>query len=163
MLKILKVSIAVIAVITGVYALSVYLFKDTGFVIGTLICTDIVFSLLFISAIKEQVYITKLHKKGYRTNGTLTNVFYTGRSGYNVISYQADEKDYKCKSGRKLGKWKVGYDKIPILYDPGCPENACLEKYDLVSAISDTVVFSLLETLFIGSTIYTIILSIELR
>ena len=145
------------AVIAGVFALSLYLFKDTGFVIGTLICTDIVFSLLFISAIKEQVYITKLHKKGYRTNGTLTNVFYTGRSGYNVISYQADGKDYKCKSGRKLGKWKVGYDKIPLLYDPERPENTCLEKYDLVSAISDTVVFSLLEAVFIGSTIYTII------
>lgn len=157
MFRILKISVAVIAVITGVYALSVYLFKDTGFVIGTLICTDIVFSLLFISAIKEQVYITKLHKKGYRTNGTLTNVFYTGRSGYNVISYQADEKDYKCKSGRKLGKWKVGYDKIPILYDPECPENACLEKYDIVSAITDTVVFSVLEAVFIGSTIYVIV------
>lgn len=157
MFRILKISVAVIAVITGVYALSVYLFKDTGFVIGTLICTDIVFSLLFISAIKEQVYITKLHKKGYRTNGTLTNVFYTGRSGYNVISYQADGKDYKCKSGRKLGKWKVGYDKIPILYDPECPENACLEKYDIVSAITDTVVFSVLEAVFIGSTIYVIV------
>lgn len=157
MFRILKISVAVIAVIAGVFALSLYLFKDTGFVIGTLICTDIVFSLLFISAIKEQVYITKLHKKGYRTNGTLTNVFYTGRSGYNVISYQADGKDYKCKSGRKLGKWKVGYDKIPLLYDPERPENTCLEKYDLVSAISDTVVFSLLEAVFIGSTIYTII------
>lgn len=162
MFRILKISALVIAVIAGVFALSLYLFKDTGFVIGTLICTDIVFSLLFIPAIKEQVYITKLHKKGYRTNGTLTNVFYTGRSGYNVISYQADGKDYKCKSGRKLGKWKVGYDKIPILYDPECPENACLEKYDIVSAITDTVVFSVLEAVFIGSTIYVIILSIKL-
>lgn len=77
--------------------------------------------------------------------------------GRNHISYQADGKDYKCINGRNLGKWKVGYDKIPLLYDPECPENACLEKYDLVSAISDTVVFSVLEAVFIGSIIYVII------
>lgn len=162
MFRILKISIAVIAVIVGVFALSVYFFKDAGFVIGTLICTDIVFSWLFIIAIRQQVYITKFHKKGCRTNGTLTDVFYTGRSGYNVISYQVDGKDYKYENGLKLGKWKVGYDKIPLLYDPECPENVCLEKYNLVSAISDTVVFSILEVIFIGSTIYVIILSIKL-
>lgn len=162
MLKILKVSLAVTAVTTGIYTLSLYLFKDAGFVIGTLICMDIVFSWLFIIAVREQIYITKLHKKGCRTDGTLTKIAYENR-GKNHISYQADGKQYELKSGRKFGKWKVGYNKILILYDPKCPENACLEKYDLVSAISDTVIFALLETLFIGSTIYTIILSIELR
>lgn len=162
MLRLLKISIAVIAIIAGIFALSVYLFKDAGFVTGTLICTDIYFSWLFMSAIRQQVYITKLHKKGCRTNGTLIAVHYETRSGYNDISYQVDGKDYKCKNGRKLSKWKIGYDKIPLLYDTECPENACLEKYDLVSAISYTVVFSLVEAIFIGSTIYIIILSISL-
>lgn len=156
MLKILKVSLAVTAVITGIYTLSLYLFKDAGFVIGTLICTDIVFSWLFIITVRKQIYIPKLHKKGCRTNGTLTKITYENR-GKNHISYQAEGKQYELKTGRKFGKWKVGYDKIPILYDPECPENACLEKYDIVSAITDTVVFSVLEAVFIGSTIYVIV------
>lgn len=156
MFRILKISVAVIAVITGVYALSVYLFKDTGFVIGTLICADIYISWLFLSAVRQQFYITELHRKGCRTDGTLTAATYEAR-GRNHISYQVDGKEYHLESGQKLGKWKVGYDKIPLLYDPERPENTCLEKYDLVSAISDTVAFSLLEAIFIGSTIYTII------
>lgn len=161
MFRILKISVAVIAIILGIFTLSVYLFKDTGFVIGILICMDIYFSWLFLSAVKQQVYITKLHKKGCRTNGTLIAMTYEDR-GRNHISYQADGKDYKCKTGQKFGKWEVGYDKIPLLYDPERPENTCLEKYDLVSAISDTVAFSLLEAVFIGSTIYVIIFSISL-
>lgn len=161
MFRILKISVAVIAIILGIFTLSVYLFKDTGFVIGILICMDIYFSWLFLSAVRQQVYITKLHKKGCRTNGTLIAMTYEDR-GRNHISYQADGKDYKCKTGQKFGKWEVGYDKIPLLYDPERPENTCLEKYDLVSAISDTVAFSLLEAVFIGSTIYVIIFSISL-
>lgn len=161
MFRILKISVAVISVIAGVFALSLYLFKDTGFVIGTLICMDIYFSWLFLSAVRQQVYITKLHRKGCHTDGTLIAMTYENR-GCNHISYQADGKDYKCKTGQKFGRWEVGYDKIPLLYDPEHPENTCLEKHDLVSAISDTVVFSLLEAVFIGSTIYVIILSISL-
>ncbi|MDE5620482.1 MAG: hypothetical protein K2O29_01210 [Ruminococcus sp.] len=158
MFRMLKISIAVISIILGIFALSVYLFKDAeaGFVISILICTDIYFSWLFLSAIRQQAYITKLHKKGCRTNGTLIAVTYEDR-GRNHISYQVDGKDYKCENGRKFGKWKVGYDKIPLLYNPEHPENNCLEKYDLVSAISNTVAFSVLEAIFIGCTIYTII------
>lgn len=61
--RILKISIVAIAVITGVCALCIYLFGT----IGILICLDIYISWIFISAIKEQVYITKLHKKGCRS------------------------------------------------------------------------------------------------
>lgn len=161
MFRILKISVAVIAIIAGVFALSVYLFKDTGFVIGILICMDIYFSWLFLSAVRQQVYITKLHKKGCRTNGTLIAMTYEDR-GRNHISYQADGKDYKCKTGQKFGKWEVGYDKIPLLYDPERPENSCLEKHNLVSAISATVALSVSEAVFIGSTIYVIIFSISL-
>lgn len=84
---------------------------------------------MFLSAIRQQFYITKLHRKGCRTDGTLTAMTYEDH-GHNHISYQADGKDYKCKTG---------------------------QKFDLVSAISDTVVFSVLEAVFIGSTIYVII------
>lgn len=155
--RILKISIAAIAVITGVCALCIYLFGTIGILIGAFICIDIYISWIFMSAIKEQVYITKLHKKGYRTNGTLTKVDYYGRSGHNYISYQVDGKDYECINGLNVGKWKVGYDKLTIIYDPECPENSCFEKYDLVSAISSTVTISLLEVVFIGSTICVII------
>lgn len=161
MLRILKISAAVIAVTVGVFALSLYLFKGAGFVIGILICADIFFSFLFISAINEQIYVTKLHKKGRRTYGKITNIVYASRSVNYIISYQADGKDYKFESGRKFGKWEIGYDKMPLLYDPERPENVCLEKYDLVSAISDIVVLSVLEAVFIGLTIYVIILSIQ--
>lgn len=154
MFRILKISVAVIAVITGAYALSVYLFKDTGFVIGTLICADIYFSWLFLSAVRQQFYITKLYRKGCRTDGTLTAMTYEDH-GHNHISYQVDGKDYECINGL-VGKWKTG-DEISVLYDPDCPEKSCVEKYDLSSAISDTVAFSVLETVFIGSTIYVII------
>ncbi len=154
MFRILKISIAVIVLIVGVFTLSVSLFKDieAGFIIGTLICADIYFLWIFLSVIKQQIYITKLHKKGCRTNGTLIAVTYENR-GHNHVSYQVDGKDYKCKNGLKLGKCKEGYDKIPLLYDPELPENVCLEKYDLFSSIIDTVVFSVLESVFIGSTI----------
>lgn len=77
----------VIAVITGVCALCTYLFGTIGILIGGLICLDIYISLAFLFVIKEQIYITKLHKKGYRTNGTLTNVVYGVRDGHNYISY----------------------------------------------------------------------------
>lgn len=156
--RILKISIAVITVITGVCALCIYLFGTIGILIGAFICIDIYISLIFMSAIKEQVYITKLHKKGCRTNGTLIKVDYYGRSGHNYISYQVDGKDYECINGPTVGKWKVGYDKVPVLYDPERPENSCIEKYDLVSAISSTVAISLLEVVLTGSTIYLIII-----
>lgn len=155
--KILKISIAGIAVTIGVLAVSAYLFGDIGLFIGGFICIDIIASWWWLLVIKEQVYITKLHKKGCRTNGTLTNVHYGVRGGHNDISYQVDGKDYECINERPVGKWKVGYDKMPILYDPERPENSCLEKYDLVSATSFTVAISLVEAVFIGSTIYVII------
>lgn len=156
--RILKISVTAIAVITGVFALSIYLFGGIGWVLGVCICMDIWISWIFMSAVREQVYITKLHKKGCRTNGTLKNVTYKGRGRCNNISYQADGKDYECLNGTTVDKWKVGYDKVPVLYDPESPENSCIEKYDLVSAVSDTVAFSILEAVFIGSTIYAIII-----
>ncbi len=159
--RILKICIAVIAVIAVIFALCFYLFGEMWFVLSVLFCFGIFSSWLFMSAFKHQVYIKKLHKKGCRTNGTLIKVVYS-RNGYNCISYQADGKEYECKSGLKTGKWKIGYNKIPIIYDPECPENACLEKYDLVSAICYTVMFSILETIWIGSTIYAIIISCKL-
>lgn len=155
--RILKISIAAISVITGVFALSIYLFGYIGWILGVCICMDIWISWLWLETIREQVYITNLHKKGCRTNGTLTKVSYAIRGGRNYIHYQADGKDYECINGKTVDKWKVGYDKVPVLYDPESPDNSCLEKYDLVSATSDTVAISLLEAVFIGSTIYIII------
>ncbi|MDE5772591.1 MAG: DUF3592 domain-containing protein [Ruminococcus sp.] len=110
---------------------------------------DIEISLRLLSAIKRQIYITKLHKKGCRTIGTLTN--------NNHISYQTDGKDYEYIDSRLKSKWKIG-DEIPVLYDPERPENSCIEKYDLVSVISFTVETSIIEAIFIGSTIYLIII-----
>lgn len=156
--RILKICITVIIVIAVIFALCFYLFGEIGFVLSILVCFGIFSSWLLMSAFKHQIYIKKLHKKCCRTDGTLINVVYA-RNSYNCISYQADGKEYKFKSGLKIGKWKIGYNKIPIIYDPECPENACLEKYALVSAIGYTVMFSILETIWIGSTIYAIIIS----
>lgn len=154
--RILKICIAVITVIVLLFILCFYLFRDAGFIMCIIVCSDIYFSWLFVSALKYQIYITKLHKKGCHTNGTLINVVYS-RQGYNYISYRADGKEYKCKNGLKLGKWTIGYDKIPVIYDPERPENSCIEKYDLVSAISYTVAFFIPEAVFIGLTLYMII------
>ncbi len=156
--RILKICIAVIAVVAVIFVSCFYLFGEMWFVLSVLFCFGIFSSWLFMSALKQLIYIKKLHKKGSRTNGTLTDVVYL-RNGYNCISYQADGKEYKCKNGLKMGKWKIGYNKIPIIYDPECPENTCLEKYDLVSAIGYTVMFSVLEMLWAGATIYAIIIS----
>lgn len=155
--RILKISIVVIAVITGVCALCIYLLGIIGILIGGFICLDIYISWIFISAVKEQIYITKLHKKGCRTNGTLINVVYGVRGGRNDIRYQADGKDYEFINGLNVGKWEVGYNKIPVLYDPERPENSCLEKDDLVSAVNSTITISLLEIVLTGSIIYSII------
>lgn len=157
--RILKICITVITVIAVIFALCFYLFGEIWFVLSVLVCFGIFSSWLCISAFKHQIYIKKLHKKGCRTNGTLTNVIYA-RNSYNCISYQADGKEYKFKSGLKIGKWKIGYNKIPVIYDPECPENVCIEKYALVSAIGYTVMFSILEAIWIGSTIYAIIISL---
>lgn len=133
------------------------LLLGAGFVIAVLALADIFFSLMLAVAVRDLIHTVKLCKKGCRTNGTFVKIIFKSRGGSNCISYMADGKEYHLESGQKVGKWEVGYDKIPLLYDPECPENACLEKYDLVSVISDTVIFSLLEAVFIGSTIYTII------
>lgn len=158
--RVLKICVTVIIVIAVIFALCFYLFGEMWFVLSILVCFGIFSSWLFISAFKHQIYIKKLHKKGCRTDGTLTYVVYT-RNSYNCISYQADGKEYTLKNGLKMNKWKKGYDKIPVIYDPECPENACLEKYALVSAIVYTVMFSILEAIWIYSTIYAIIISLQ--
>lgn len=158
--RILKICITVITVIAVIFALCFYLFREMGFVLSILVCFGIFSSWSCISAFKHQIYIKKLHKKGCRTDGTLTYVVYV-RNSYNCISYQADGKEYTLKSGLKMNKWKKGYNKIPVIYDPECPENACLEKYALVSAIGYTVMFSILEAIWICSTIYAIIISLQ--
>ncbi len=116
---------------------------------GMFIGIEIEILLKLIPAVKRQIYITKLHQKGCRTIGTLTN--------NNHISYQADGKDYEYIGSRLKSKWKIG-DEIPVLYDPESPENSCIEKYDRVSAISSTAAFSILEAAYIGSIIYVIII-----
>lgn len=158
--RVLKVCITVIIVIAVIFALCFYLFGEMGFALSILVCFGIFSSWLCISAIKYQIRIKKLHKKGCRTDGTLTGVVYS-RNSYNCINYQVDGKEYTLKSGLKMNKWKTGYNKIPIIYDPECPENACLEKYALVSAIGYTVMFSVLEIIWICSTIYAIIISLQ--
>lgn len=158
-IRVLKICIAVIAVIAVIFTLCFYLFGEMCFVLSVLFCFGIFSSWLFISAVRSLIYIKKLHRKGFRTDGTLTEVVYSSRSECNCISYQADGKEYKCESGVKTGKWKVGCNKIPIIYDPECPENACLEKYSLVSVICNTVMFSVLEILWAGTTIYAIVIS----
>ncbi len=156
--RVLKICIAVIAVTAVTFALCFYLFGEMGFVLSVLVFFGIFSSWFLMSEIKNLIYIKNLHKNGCRTDGTLINVIYS-RNGYNCISYQADGKEYKCKNGLKTGKWKIGYNKIPIIYDPECPENACLEKYDLVSAIGYTIMFSVVEAAWIGATIYAILIS----
>lgn len=156
--RVLKICIAVIAVVAIIVALCLYLFGEMWFVLSVLACFGIFSSWLLISAVRRQIDVRKLHTKGCRTDGTLTKVVYS-RNGYNCISYRADDKEYECKSGLKTGKWKVGYDKIPIIYDPERPENACIEKYSLVSAVCYTVMFSALEILWAGTTIYAVVIS----
>ena len=154
--RILKIVIIGIAVLTGVCVLCTYLFGETGMIITPLICIDIYMSITLLYLIREQVNVTKLHKKGCRTYGTIKNVVYGVRGGHNDIIYRVDGKEYKHSNERPVGKWEIGYDKIVMLYDPQNPENVCLEKYDLVSAISFTVAFALMDVGFIGSTIYLI-------
>ncbi|MDE6797540.1 MAG: hypothetical protein K2J36_05965 [Ruminococcus sp.] len=154
--RILKIVIVGIAVLTGVCVLCTYLFGTIGILIGGLIFIDICISIALLYIIREQVNVTKLHKKGCRTYGTITNVVYGVRGGHNDISYRVDGKEYKHSNERPVGKWEIGYDKIVMLYDPQKPENVCLEKYDLVSAISFTVAFALIDIVFTGSTIYLI-------
>ncbi|MDE6035262.1 MAG: hypothetical protein K2G36_05050 [Ruminococcus sp.] len=154
--RILKIVIIGIAVLAGVCVLCMYLFGETGILIGGLIFTNICISITLLYVIREQVNVTKLHKKGCRTYGTITNVVPGVRGGHNDIIYRVDGKEYKHSNGRPVGKWEIGYDKIAMLYDPHNPENVCLEKYDLVSAISFTVAFALIDVVFTGSTIYLI-------
>lgn len=150
--RILKIVIVGIAVLTGVCVLCTYLFGTIGILIGGLIFIDICISIALLYIIREQVNVTKLHKKGCRTYGKITEISYKS----NHISYRVDGKEYKHSNGRPVGKWEIGYDKIVMLYDPQKPENVCLEKYDLVSAISFTVAFALIDVVFTGSTIYLI-------
>ncbi|MDE6781951.1 MAG: hypothetical protein K2J40_10935 [Ruminococcus sp.] len=147
-LKILITGILCIATMTLICAI-IYLFGDIGAAMGMFIGIEIEILLKLIPAVKRQIYITKLHQKGCRTIGTLTN--------NNHISYQADGKDYEYIGSRLKSKWKIG-DEIPVLYDPESPENSCIEKYDRVSAISSTAAFSILEAAYIGSIIYVIII-----
>lgn len=88
---------------------------EMWFVLSVLVCFGIFSSWSCISAFKHQIYIKKLHKKGCRTDGTLTGVVYS-RNSYNCISYQADEKEYTLKSGLKMNKWKKGYGELSPTY-----------------------------------------------
>lgn len=160
-MRILKITVAVIAVVTAVFALSLYLFgTEPGFVISILILADIFFLYMQITAIREHIRTSELHRKGCRTQGTLKSKVLLGKSAYNIIEYQVNGENYECRNGEKFNKWEIGCNEIPLIYDPADPENTCLEKYSLTSAISSTVILSAVELLFTGATIYAIILAI---
>ena len=151
-LKSVIIRIAVIAVIGVVCFFCTLCLKIVEILFVGLVGIDIYIFIAFLYNLTELVNIIKLHRKGCQTFGTITNSFYGLKGRYYDISYYADNQRYKYR----VRKWKIDYDKISILYDPENPEKACLENYDLVSAISFIITFALLDTVFTVSTIYWI-------
>ena len=89
--RILKICIAVISVVVVTFALCFYLFGEMGFVLSVIVFFGIFSSWLLMSAIKNLIYIKKLHKYGCRTDGTLINVIYS-RNGYIRVRKQNIER-----------------------------------------------------------------------
>ncbi len=123
---------------------------DNGFFISWLVLFNLMFSLMIYMSAGELRRTIRLYKHGSRTYGTL--IRYSRRAG--VVAYSVDGRKYECISSSSLGKYKIGFDKVPVLYDTENHGNSCVDKYDLLPAIAMLIASIILEIGMIAITVY---------
>lgn len=154
-LKVIVIVIASVGIFTLIMAIGFHLFKGV-FILGFMLLLFNALGLFgFGLSLKYLTKELKLTKHGYHTNGTVIEVAF-GRGGHNTIKYMVNDKEYKIINSWPCGKWKVGYDNVPILYDDKNPAYACVEKYDIISSVFLITGTSILEIGIIIATIFSI-------
>lgn len=121
-----------------------------GFAVGWLVLFNLMFLVFAYMSARELYRVIRLHKKGIRTYGTF--VSHSSRGG-SIVVYSADGRKYECRSDR-LGKYKIGFDKVPVLYDAENLENSCVEKHDFLPAATLIIASVILESGIIAITVY---------
>lgn len=145
-----KITIKILIGITStVLALAIigiiefYLFKEDMLVI-IYPCTllELIFLYTMIISFKDLSKIFRLHKYGCRTEGIIVGIG-GGKGSHYKIRYYVDKREYECIGNRLTDKWKCGAV-VTIVYLEDNPQESCLEKEDLNSAIILTVASCLL-------------------
>ncbi|MDE5569096.1 MAG: hypothetical protein K2I82_00370 [Ruminococcus sp.] len=137
--------------VVAIFLICIWIFGfDNGFATGWLVLFNLLFSVMIYMSADELHRVIRLHKKGIRTYGTFIR---RSARGGSIIVYSVDSRKYECISD-SLGKYKIGCDKVPVVYDAENLENSCVEKHDFVPAIALLIASISLETGMIAITVY---------
>lgn len=111
--------------------------------------------LWFLLALKDMRPVAKLHRNGSRTVGTVVKIDHGVRSGSCTVRYTVGEATYECTTDRVKGKWQIGTENIPILYDKEAPKLACFKTHDMISCVCLTVTGGIL---FLGTLVVAVMI-----
>lgn len=138
-------------IMVAIFLICIWIFGvDDGFAIGSLVLFNLSFLVMIYMSVGELCRVIRLHKKGIRTYGTF--ISHDSRGG-SIVVYRVDGRKYECRSD-SLGKYKIGCDKVPVIYDAENLENSCVEKHDFLPAIACLIASISLETGMIAITVY---------
>lgn len=128
-----------------VFLVCIWIFGvDNGLAAGCLVFFNFMFSVMIYMSAGELCRVVRLNRKGIHIYGTL--ISRAGGRGVSRVAYSADGKKYECKSSSQLNRYKIGHDKVPVVYDAENHGNSCVEKDDFVQSTALFITSVIFET-----------------
>lgn len=136
-LKILLGLSIMVFVLFIIFLVGMVFFKDNIVIFFIFSFFTVTIAFMFGYSMKDLVNTISLQRFGCRTIGEIIGLGY-GRGNHYEIKYHVNNEEYLCIGARLYVKWKVG-DSVTVIYSQQEPKNSCLEKEDLIAAISMTI------------------------
>lgn len=148
MVKLILIVLAVIAALVGIS----FVF---GIAVAAAVAVNGFFGIFLVNAFKDLRSALWLEKNGIRTEGEIISLRYSRTGTVPLFGYTAEDGTYfRQETGGiySTGRVKL-HEKFTLIYDPNAPAKVCAERYALKDAVSDFVLFALLEAGILGATI----------